>query len=180
MRKLRRNLRLQLNKTQIDVPKGARFAVPPFFSSRAEFCNFCLRDKSGHRPRNRLNRLSQKTKGARFRAPFQQNPINTPSQKRLGHHHPGKIKNHLPVSIASALPRIGNTCTNLEPLIQQGLARTGPIVYASLAMKSTVFHSICRSPLQSSGEFRRQWQCGWPRQEFRTIARHLLRVRLQP
>src|SRR5882672_582549 len=41
--------------------------------------------------------------------PLPAKPHFTPSQTNLGHHHPGKIKNHLACNGASALPPIRNS-----------------------------------------------------------------------
>src|SRR5258706_16410077 len=141
----------------------------------------CVRSKYHKLVLKSLSRvMPKKNERGSIPSPFQQNPIFTPSLKLLGHHHPGKIKNHLPASSASALPRMGNTCPELEPLIQQGLAAAVSTGYANPRHKIYSFSQYWRGQLQSSGDFMLQWPSGWPRQGFRTIVRHLLRFRLRP
>ena len=48
--------------------------------------------------------------------PLPAKPHFTPSQESLGHHHPGKIKNHFACDGASVLPPIRNSYVRLQTI----------------------------------------------------------------
>jgi len=68
-------------------------------------------------------RSGQKNERGSDLSPFPAKPHFTPSRKNLGHHHPGKIKNHLPSASATALPRVVNTYAKPQTIDSKSFVR---------------------------------------------------------
>ncbi len=58
--------------------------------------------------------------------PLPAKPHFTPSQENLGHHHPGKIKNHFASNSASVLPPIRNSYARLQASDSKMFSKSSP------------------------------------------------------
>jgi hypothetical protein len=85
-------------------------SVPDTVNMQSEWSGREKKPRETHQRARKQIGLSKKAKGARIRAPSSKTPIH-PVPKRLGHHHPGKVKNHFACTSANALPPIKNSYT---------------------------------------------------------------------